>query len=144
MASGLSGRVRSIENAISLLGMLYDRLRLLQPPMSQLIRGMAAMEQFADTEWLQCCRDKMRRGSPFPDAWRIGMERARAELADVLLPLGEVLGSTELEGQLSAIRHAQSLLDNRLADARAYRERNGKLYQSLGVMSGVAIAIILI
>ncbi len=147
MASGLSGKVVMIENSIALLGMLYDRLKYLQPTTSALIEAAAGMEQFSRTEFLIHCRDEMRRGIPFPEAWRSGIEEHAKllgkEHAQALLPLGGTLGSTDLESQLTAIDYTRQLLNNRLEIARDYRDKHAKLYRSLGALCGVAIAIIL-
>ena len=148
MASNLSRRVRRIENSISLLGMLYDRLRYLQPPMLGLIAALAGLEQFAGTVYLQRCRGAMSEGQPFPAAWRQGVEADRdavgAGHAQVLLPLGEVLGSVDLESQLTALRHAVSMLESELEQAREHREKYGRLYRSMGVLCGLAVAIVFI
>jgi len=148
MASGLSKRVGAIENSISLLGMLCDRLRFLQPSMNQLIGAMASMEQFSATGYLVRCRDLLREGHPFPESWQRAVHESTPEIgkaqAAILLPLGEVLGSTDLDSQLAALGHARALLENRLADARSYRDRHAKMYQSLGVLCGLAIAILFV
>ena len=148
MASNLSRRVHRIENSISLLGMLYDRLRFLQPPMTGLVAAVADMEQFSGTEYLQLCRSRMAQETPFPTAWRTALEESGPQLGqehlEALLPLGEVLGCTDLDSQLTSIRHTVNLLENQLAGAREYREKHSKLYRSLGVLGGMAVAIVLL
>lgn len=148
LASNLSDRVKRIEESLALLGYLSDRLRYLQSPMSQLVEGAAAMERFSHLGFLRRCRDRMRGGAPFPEAWRVSVGEAERELGrellEVLLPLGEVLGGADLDSQLASLLHAASLLESRLGDARANQQQHGKLYCSLGVLAGIAFVVILI
>ena len=62
----------------------------------------------------------------------------------ILLDLGNLLGTTDIEGQLSCIS-AQLALMSSLREQRAaeYRQK-GRLYRSLGVMAGISVGIIMI
>jgi len=132
---------------MALLGMFRDRLRYLQPPISQLVEGAASLERFSKLAFLGRCRDRMHSGTPFPDSWRLSVGEASRELgpelAEMLLPLGEVLGGADLDSQLASLLHVQSMLESRLVSARDHQQQHGKLYRSLGVLAGVALVIIL-
>ena len=90
MASNLSKKVSAIENCIALLGFLMERLRFLQPSTTSLIHSAAGCEQFSSLGFLEVCRDELRRGAPFPAAWRKGLREQAGDLgphAAVLEPL---------------------------------------------------------
>ena len=63
---------------------------------------------------------------------------------DILKNLGKLLGKTDIEGQLSEIELTSSFLDSQIKKAEQERERNGKLYKTLGVITGIGIVIVLI
>ena len=63
---------------------------------------------------------------------------------DIILGLSKMLGCTDLEGQVNNIKLTCNLLDNQLEEARMLKAKNEKLYKTLGISIGLAIAILLI
>jgi stage III sporulation protein AB len=64
-------------------------------------------------------------------------------VAQVITGLGQVLGASDLESQLAAIDYGISLLEARLADARGHAAARGKLYDTLGVLAGLGVAVLI-
>ena len=62
----------------------------------------------------------------------------------VINGLGNNLGKTDLEGQISEIQMTMDFIDTQIQDAEMSRKKNEKLYRSLGTIFGLAIIIILI
>lgn len=61
-----------------------------------------------------------------------------------LKSMGKLLGKTDLEGQLSEIELTEALLETQISEAKKERDKNEKLYKTLGMITGVGIVIILI
>ena len=57
--------------------------------------------------------------------------------------LGKMLGNTDVEGQVSQIELTQNVLQEQIKLAQEERKKNSKLYRTLGLASGLTIAIIL-
>ena len=57
--------------------------------------------------------------------------------------LGKMLGNTDIEGQISQIDLTQNMLKDQIKQAQEERKKNSKLYKTLGLASGLTIAIIL-
>lgn len=146
MASGLSRRVESIRRAAALLSHLHQRMSHLQPTMAGLIQSASELDAFAGLDFLGMCQRGMREGTPFPTAWREALkESSSMEGAprEILLELGEVLGSSSLESGLSSLEFARRRMELELEAAREKRDKYTKLYRTLGVLGGFAIALIL-
>ena len=62
----------------------------------------------------------------------------------ILKNLGRLLGQTDLEGQISEIEVVSQFLNTQLENARQEKLKNEKMYRTLGIISGLTIAIILI
>lgn len=62
----------------------------------------------------------------------------------ILKNLGRLLGQTDLEGQISEIEVVSQFLNTQLENAKQEKLKNEKMYRTLGIISGLAIAIILI
>ena len=58
--------------------------------------------------------------------------------------LGNMLGKTDIQGQLSEIELSMNFLDIQIACAEEERKKNEKMYRTLGTIFGLAIVIILI
>jgi stage III sporulation protein AB len=125
------------------MGFLSERLRFLQPSTASLIESAAGSSQFSQLGFLRICRDEIRRGTPFPTAWRESLRECPVQ-PEILEPLADTLGSTGLEVQLDALSFTRSMLEERLAASRDYRDRNARMYRSMGVLCGIAIAIMLV
>ena len=63
---------------------------------------------------------------------------------NVLFNLGKMLGNTDLEGQISIIDLTCNMLEKQIEDAMEVKNKNSKLYKTLGAGIGLTIAIILI
>lgn len=62
----------------------------------------------------------------------------------ILKNLGRLLGQTDLDGQISEIEVVSQFLNTQLENARQEKLKNEKMYRTLGIISGLTIAIILI
>ncbi len=82
------------------------------------------------------------------EAWDLSLDNQNSNLTnediDILKKLGRMLGKTDIEGQISEIKLVQNFLDTQIELAEEERQKNEKLYKTLGGVLGLAIAIILV
>ncbi len=62
----------------------------------------------------------------------------------VLKDLGKLLGKTDAEGQISEIELVSSFLDTQIELAESEKNKNEKMYRTLGGIIGLALVIIFI
>ena len=62
----------------------------------------------------------------------------------VLKNLGKLLGKTDLEGQTNEIALVETFLEMQIDKAEEEREKNEKLYKTLGAVFGLVLVIILV
>lgn len=83
-------------------------------------------------------------------AWEKSLENAtkktnfNEEDITTLKTLGKMLGNTDMAGQVSQIELTEQMLLERIENAKVEKKKNSKLYKTLGITAGSAIAIILI
>lgn len=63
---------------------------------------------------------------------------------EILSSLGTFLGSSDRDNQLKNLQLCQKRLEENLSAAKENRKTNGRLYQSLGVLGGLFLAIVLL
>lgn len=82
------------------------------------------------------------------DAWIESLKKSENNMnledISILKTLGNLLGKTDKEGQISEIELVQTFMDAQISKAEEEKSKNEKLYKTLGTLAGVAISILLI
>lgn len=63
---------------------------------------------------------------------------------DIIKMLGKLLGKTDIKGQVNEIVLTQGLIEKQIEKAELEKNKNVKLYKTMGVVLGIGICIILI
>lgn len=63
---------------------------------------------------------------------------------EIIKELGNLLGKTDLDGQVSKLEVTDLFIDMQIEKGEKERLKNEKMYKSLGVIFGIALVIILI
>ena len=80
------------------------------------------------------------------DRWRYNRaaKRGGPQVETALEELGEVLGRYDGDGQREALAHTRAELSRALEQAREAREKQGRMYQVLGITAGAFLVILLL
>lgn len=114
------------------------------PTVWELLDRLCEQPQYAELAFLE--RTRAQRPLSFAKAWAQSVcEDASlgAQERDVLLSLGATLGTTDVEGQLSALSLHMDKLEALYHAERERYAQKGRLYRSLGVLGGTFLAILL-
>lgn len=79
-----------------------------------------------------------------PADQRARVEELSPEGRAALLPLGEVLGRYEADGQRAALKRAEEALERERERAEKERDRMGRVYQTLSLAGGAFLVILLL
>ncbi len=63
---------------------------------------------------------------------------------EIIRMMGKLLGKTDIKGQVNEIVLTQGLIEKQLEKAEIEKNKNMKLYKTMGVVLGIGICIILI
>lgn len=81
-------------------------------------------------------------------AWNNAIEESKTDLIEedknILKGLGRLIGKTDIEGQISEIELMKNFIKNQTEKAKIERQKNEKMYKTLGGIIGIAIVIIII
>lgn len=149
MAGAYRARERGLRQLIRALEYMECELQYLQPPLPQLCTATARILSGELKRVFQEMQAQMDQGN-WVDA-QACMEAVLSHhpalspvLGQELLQLGQTLGQFDLTGQLSALRslHQQCTQEQQ----RLAQEREGRLrsYETLGLCTGAALAVLLL
>ena len=145
-SQALERRVRELETALAALTGLEGELRYSLAPPDAAIARLEERESLAAAGYLPACSALCRRGTPFPEAWRRALERNQGALSPedllILSALSDTLGQCDLDGQLAQVAQAQRLLKLQLDSARQQSAARGKLYRTMGLLSGAFLVVL--
>ena len=83
------------------------------------------------------------------DAWNLAVEDTKELLnfnnedLNIIKSVGNMLGKTDVEGQVSELNLSIGFVDMQIEKAEAECKKSEKLYRSLGSIVGLAIVILL-
>lgn len=148
-AAELGRKVRRLEQLSIGLELLERELWERGSPLPQVLEELSLRTgEPASTLFTQCAAACGRLDrEPFPDGWRrlvTELEGLTPEGRAALLPLGEVLGRYEAQGQREAIAQARAALDRERERAEGEKLRMGRVYQALGLSGGAFLVILLL
>ena len=82
------------------------------------------------------------------EAWETALDKSSTKLTkddiETLKGLAKMLGKTDLDGQVSEIRLTEKFIDTKIEEAQIEKNKNEKLYKTLGVTAGLTIVVVLI
>jgi stage III sporulation protein AB len=150
LAADCSKRPKALRELQSLLQMLENEISYLSNLLSEAFYRISEGTN-SDTAILfkEAARNLGTNGVTADSAWEKSIEENYAKLSlnkedrTILLTFGKMLGNSDLEGQLKNIKLISSQLKLQEFKAEEMRHKNEKMYRSLGVLSGLAVAVIL-
>lgn len=150
LASDCSKRPRALRELQSLLQMLENEISYLSNLLSEAFSRIYEGTNCETAIFFRGAAENLSTNGVTADvAWEKSIEENYAKLSlnkedkAILLTFGKMLGNSDLEGQLNNIKLISSQLKLQELKAEKMRQKNEKMYRSLGVLSGLAITIIL-
>lgn len=102
------------------------------------------------TPLLSTCTDTLKNGSSFYESWNLGTNTLAKNInlteqeKNSLLEFGKGLGSSDVDGQCSHCKLYENVFKEYLKLCKDDKKNKVKLYRSLGIFSGLALAIFII
>ena len=133
---------------MSLVEFLKARLSFTLAEPAVILQEWTQTSSIKDLPFPSACLCLYEQGMVFPAAWEESLQTENLnaltmEDRQILADLGNVLGSTGLQGQINQLNLLQSRLKSQWEMASQRYAINGKLYRSLGLLGGLLMVILL-
>ena len=140
-------RVKELQEFKSMLNILKTKIRFTYEPLGEIFREIANNFSNNVSNILKQVSKNMQINSA-ENAWKLAIQTENTSILkedkEVLLTLGKLLGKTDLEGQVSQIEQTSEFLEGQIVKAERERDKNEKLYKTLGMVIGAGLVILLI
>lgn len=143
-------RIKQLLLCQSLLQQINAHLEYQKTPTRQLLQQLAESEQFHSLVFLKRCHEQLKLGESFSIAWTASLEQSKNELAlksadyEILEEISDVLGAYDAKVQTQAITLLSVRLKTQIEEAEEKYKTDGKLARTLGILGGIAAAILLL
>lgn len=147
MAAMLRKRCALMRELDNLLQLLKNEIGLCGTPLPH---AFALLSASADGIWetvfsgIAKEMDKNRWATPYEATETVLSQVHDRDISELLLPLMKKLGKYDLEAQLQGIETARLQLGMLLRELELERKMKSKTFQTLGICTGLAVAILLI
>lgn len=138
-------RAEELERLLQMLTQVELYLQGERLPLDELLPMLQEAESQREFPFLLDLLSRLKE-LPAPEAWIASVYTVFPSGHPAQMPLlrfGDVLGRTALEGQLTALRICRTALADAGKKAAEDADRRGPLFQKLGVLGGLLLAILL-
>ena len=147
IAKKYSNRVNNLKEIKTALNIFETKIKYTYETIPEIFKEISENTYKTVSEIFLTASDKMLELSA-GDAWKFALDNCNIEITledkNILKNLAKLLGKTDVEGQISEINLTNQFLDKQIEVAEQEKNKNEKLYKTLGMTIGLVIVIILI
>lgn len=141
-----SNRVNELKDFKNAFNIFKTKLKYTYAPLDEIFMDISkSIRSVVGITFLDICNNMKIQDATesFNNAIDIANLNLTVEDKETIKNLSKLLGKTDMEGQLSQIDLCLSFLNVQIEKAEKEREKNEKLYKTLGIITGLGIVIVL-
>ncbi len=142
-----SNRVNELKDFKNALNIFKTKLKYTYAPLNEIFMDISkSIKGIVGTTFLCICNNMKTCNATesFNKAVDMSYLNLTIEDKETIKNLSKLLGKTDIEGQISQIDLCISFLNIQIEEAEKEKAKNEKLYKTLGIITGLAIIIVLI
>lgn len=149
-SKNLSQRVTELRLILILIDKINTSLLYKQTYTKDLIDELSENEQFGKLYFLENCKNSLQENADISIAWKESLKLAsnclhlEKEDMNLLKSIGNIIGAYDAKSQVDELNLVSDFIRKNLESATNKYQTQGKLYRTLGILSGIATAIVLI
>lgn len=140
-------RVKELREFKSILNIIKTKIKFTYEPLAEIFKQIAK-DSSTNIEKIFGKMVNQIQYRQVRETWENCIQEAdisiKQEDKDIIKKLGQLLGQTDVEGQVSEIEVTQNFLDMQITKAEEEKNKNQKMYKTLGIVIGLVFVIILL
>lgn len=138
-------RVIELSKFQNSLGMFKSKIEFTYEPLKNIFSDISKIIYKNEKNIFE---ETIRKDDEIYKAWSESVDEIRGNLdvedREIIKMFGKLLGKTDLKGQVNEICLTQKLIEKQLKKAELEKNKNVKLYKTMGVVLGIGLCIILV
>ena len=148
-ANQYTNRVKELVSIKSALNILENKIKFTQSPLEEIFKQISETSSEKNIKSIfKLLNIEIKQNVNIHKTWEKVIRKVESNLdiedEKILIDMGKMLGITDVEGQISNIKITNTFIDKQIEKAEREKEKNVKLFRTLGIVSGLSIVIILI
>ena len=151
IANQYSERMQELKEMKSALNIFKTKIQFTYEPIAKIFQDiantLATSCQNVSRIFLLTSKKIQEEQKEAGKAWKESLQESahamKQEDIQVLENLANLLGKVDIEGQINEILLVENFVDKQLEKAEIEKQKNSKMYKTLGIMVGLAIVIFL-
>lgn len=145
-----SDRLNELVTIDKLMQIMKNKIKFTRKPLIDILREISNIKENDYISELFLDISKNLEKKTVIDAWNESIEEKKTYLnlnsedINLIKSLSSILGKTDIDGQMSGINQFSTLLKVQIMEAEREKNKNAKMYKSLGTIVGLALVIMLI
>lgn len=141
-------RVEDLKEMKKALNILQTKIRYSYEPLPQVFEYISQNVNGDSTSKIFENSSKLMNKKSAGSAWKESLESTKTNFKyddiNALKTLGNLLGKTDSDGQISQIVLVNNMLDTQIEDAEIEKKKYVKMYKTLGITIGLGLVVVLI
>lgn len=145
-ANSYDNRLNELKNMKNALEMLKSKIEFTYEPIKDIFEEISKIV-YKNEKNIFLDTTKMMKNYQITDSWNMAVEENKfliSEDKSTIKMFGKLLGKTDKAGQINEINVTSKLLDTLIEKAEFEKNKNYKLFKTLGCVVGIGICIILV
>ena len=147
LSKGYLDRLNELKKLSNLINIFQNKLKFSRKPLSEIFEEVYFVETGNKVSEIFLKTSQKIKEMNVSEAWRSAVAEnsffLNLKKENIIKSFGIMLGKTDIEGQVSEINQFLTLLDGQIAICEEEKNKNTKLYKSLGTIVGLGIVIVL-
>lgn len=140
-------RLKELVSIKSALNILENKIKFTQSPLEEIFKNIAencSEKNIKNIFQVLSIKQEINIHKSWENTINLIESNLNSEDKKILIDMGKILGTTDVDGQVSNIKITSSFIDRQIEKAEQEKNKNVKLFRTLGIVSGLTIIIILI
>lgn len=142
-------RLNELSDLYVLINILQNKIKFTQLPLKEIFEqiGNISVKTGVKNIFLKCSTEL--KNNKLEDSWKDAIKQEKVLLnlknedIETISTLGNILGKSNVEGQMNEINEFKERLSAQIKQAEEEKIKNSKMFKSLGTIVGLVIVIIL-
>ena len=150
LSSRYLNRVKELKALSNFINIIQNKIKFTRKPLKEIFLDLSKLEDDTNIKSIFFSLSKKIDNKKLSDVWNDVIEEEKKNLSlkeediSLLKTLGNTLGKSDVDGQMSGIDLFTELLKVQAQKAEKEKEKNTKMYKSLGAIIGLVIVIVLV